>query len=69
MGGQGDACLLRPRKGHNDALKGVGVLGKHASLSCNIATETTEQAAIHKALVKLNRQISNKKVEEYSQGK
>ena len=68
MGGQGDAHLFKPRKGQIDALKGVGILGKHASLSCNVVTDTAEQAALQKALVKLNRQISNKKVDEYLKG-
>jgi hypothetical protein len=68
MGGQGDAYLFKPRKGQVDALKGVGILGKHASISCNVVTGAAEQTAIHKALVKLNRQISNNKVDEYLQG-
>ena len=68
MGGQGDAYLFKPSKGQCDALKGVGILGKHASLACNVVTDAAEQKAIHKALTKLNRQISNSKTEEYLQG-
>ena len=68
MGGQGDAYLFKPSKGRIDALKGVGILGKHASLSCNIVTDDAEKMAIHKALTKLNRQISNTKTHEYLQG-
>ena len=69
MGGCGDAILFKPQKGKNNALISVAILGKHASLSFNVVTENDEQAAMHKALVKLNRQITNIKVDEFLKGK
>ncbi len=69
MCGCGDACLFKPQNGKNNALKGVAILGKHASLAFNVVTENDEQEAIHKALVKLNRQITNVKTDEFLKGK
>jgi len=37
MGGQGDAHLLKPRKGQIDALKGVGILGKHVAYHATLS--------------------------------
>ena len=61
--------MLCSLKGKNNALISVAILGKHASLSFNVVTENEEQAAMHKALVKLNRQITNIKVDEFLKGK
>ena len=69
MCGCGDAILFKPQNGKNHALKNVALLGKHASLTFNVVTENDEQEAIHKALVKLNRQITNVKTDEFLRGK
>ena len=49
-------------------LRGVGILGKHAALSFSAAVNEDEREAIARALIKLNRTVSNKQVGEYMQG-
>ena len=61
--------IIQTTEGKHNALISVAILGKHASLSFNVVTENEEQAAMHKALVKLNRQITNEKVDEFLKGK
>ena len=49
-----DAQLFRPAKAQIDTLKGVGIQGKHATLSLNIAVTPKERVDIAHALVRLN---------------
>ena len=68
FGGQGEAKIFKPAKQQADLLRGVGILGKHACLSFNIVVTESEQSAMAKALIRVNRTISDKHIVEYMQG-
>lgn len=63
-----DACLFRPSPPMMDALIGVGITGKHATLNLNIALNQQEQDTIAQWLTKIIRTISNKFTKEYILG-
>ena len=63
-----DACLFRPSPPMMDALIGVGITGKHATLNLNVALNQQEQDAIAQWLTKITRTISNKFTKEYILG-
>ena len=54
-----DSNLFKPFKMLKDSLIGVGIQGKHATLSFNIAVDVDEEHAIALALTKLTRTMSN----------
>ena len=60
-----DLHLFKPTTSGKDRLKGVGILGKHQALSFNIALSQTQQNLIAKALVQVNRRISNSRTSDF----
>ena len=57
--------LFKPGKPKANGLKGIGILGKHATLNCNVEVTDQEAKQIAEALVHLSRTISHTKCQEY----
>ena len=62
------AKLFKPAKQTNKSLIGVGIQGKHPSLSCNVFVTDEEREEIAKALATLNRSISDKQLNDFIAG-
>ena len=63
-----DVNLFLPSTPIVDALVGVGITGKHATLGFNVALNQQEQQTLAQSLAKLTRTISNKCANEYING-
>ncbi len=55
-----------PSSSRVDGLKGVGLLGKHAAVSFNVAISDSQQEAIAVELVRLGRRISRKDANNFT---
>jgi len=62
-----DSHLFKPYRLQKDGLLGVGILGNHAAVRCNIHVTDEEQKAIAEALVSLSRSINKKNCNEFLQ--
>ena len=63
-----DQDMCKPGRAVPDALVGVGILGMHAALRVSKYLEDHEKKDLATKLLKINRTISQKHVEEYLQG-
>jgi len=63
-----DKGLFKPAAGTKDALIGVGIKGKHASLSFNVSIDESERQAVAFELCRLNRTISIALAHKFLQG-
>ena len=61
----GNSGLFKPAKAKKDGLSGVGILGKHPTLSVNVYVSEQEAKEIAQALVQLSRTISKSSAQEY----
>ena len=56
---------LKPSKARPNSLAGVGILGKHATVNCNVVVTEQEARQIAEALLHLSRTISKSNTNEY----
>jgi uncharacterized CHY-type Zn-finger protein len=63
-----DLKMFDPVKPEKDSLKGIGMLGKHAAISCNVYITEAEEKTIAVSIVKLNRTISNQLATNFING-
>ena len=63
-----DSKYFKPYKPGKDALIGMGMMGKHASIACNVAISDAERTVIADWLVKLTRTISKNDLREFRTG-
>ena len=60
-----DAKMLKPASAIKDALLGVGIQGKHATLAFNASLSLDEQQLLAQAMVRLSRTVAFKQAQEY----
>ena len=65
----GDARYFKPRQCQNNALEGVGILGRLPSIAANVVVSNQEGKALAMHLSKLTRALSHKKHMDFINGK